>query len=91
MSIITYSKPSCVQCSATERYLGRTPHSVIDLTEDAEAFATVRALGYLSAPVVIVRDDAGQVLAHWSGFNPDALDRWMHAATRSTLDLAAAA
>lgn len=76
MSISVYSKPGCVQCTATERHFGATPHEVIDVTADENALATVHALGYRAAPVVVIRDAAGTMLDHWSGFNPDAIDTW---------------
>jgi glutaredoxin len=37
-------------------------YEIIDLSENAEAMAMVKEMGYVSAPVVI----AGN--AHWSGF-----------------------
>lgn len=64
--IVVWSKPSCVQCTATYRKLdglGLT-YEVKDLTEHPDAIEAFRARGLLSAPVVIVGDDA------WSGFNP---------------------
>lgn len=69
MSIVVYSKPSCVQCTSTYRFLdGKAlPYTVVDLSEDPEALATVKALGYQQAPVVVTDDD------HWSGFRPDKL------------------
>lgn len=76
MSITVYSQPACVQCNATYRWLDRhgLDYEVIDVTADAAALAAVRALGYLRAPVVIVRDADGTVEAHWSGFDPDRID-----------------
>ena len=71
MTIIVYSKPACVQCTATTRALdarGLT-YDVIDLTEDAQAMERVMALGYRQAPVVI----AGE--SHWAGFRPDMIGR----------------
>lgn len=76
MSITVYSQPACVQCNATYRWLDRRglAYEVIDVTTDAAALAAVRALGYLRAPIVIVRDADGTVAAHWSGFDPDRID-----------------
>lgn len=71
MTITVYSKPACVQCTATTRALdarGLT-YDVIDLTEDAQAMERVMALGYRQAPVVIAGD------AHWAGFRPDMIGR----------------
>jgi glutaredoxin-like protein NrdH len=71
MSITVYSKPACVQCTATTRALDARgiDYSLVDLTEDADAMARVTALGYRQAPVVI----AGE--AHWAGFRPDMISR----------------
>jgi len=71
MTITVYSKPACVQCTATTRALDARgiDYSVVDLTEDAEAMARVQALGYRQAPVVV----AGE--AHWAGFRPDMIGR----------------
>lgn len=76
MTITVCSQPSCVQCTATYRWLDRhgLPYEVIDVSADLVALAEVQALGYLRAPVVIVRDANGEVADHWSGFNPDRID-----------------
>ena len=69
MTIIVYSKPACVQCTATTRALDARglPYDVVDLTEDAAAMARVTELGYRQAPVVIAGEN------HWSGFRPDMI------------------
>lgn len=69
MAITVYSKPLCVQCDATKRALNKAglAYDVIDITEDAEALATVKSLGYVQAPVVVTSED------HWSGFRPEKL------------------
>lgn len=71
MTITVYSKPACVQCTATTRALDARglSYDVIDLTEDAQAMERVVALGYRQAPVVI----AGET--HWAGFRPDMIGR----------------
>ena len=71
MTITVYSKPACVQCTATTRALDAKgiAYSVIDLTEDADAMERVTAMGYRQAPVVV----AGE--AHWAGFRPDLIGR----------------
>lgn len=71
MTITVYSKPACVQCTATTRALtarGLT-FDVIDLTQDAAAMEMVQGLGYRQAPVVVAGDD------HWAGFRPDMIGR----------------
>ncbi|MBV7412545.1 glutaredoxin-like protein NrdH [Dermabacteraceae bacterium TAE3-ERU27] len=82
MEITVYSKPMCVQCDATKRALNKAglDYTVVDLTEDAEALAKVKSLGYMAAPVVITGND------HWSGFRPDKIK----ALTRSVERMAAA-
>ncbi|UQN30488.1 glutaredoxin-like protein NrdH [Brachybacterium kimchii] len=69
MTITVYSKPMCVQCDATKRALTKSgiDFDVVDMTEDAEALAHVKELGYVKAPVVEVGED------RWSGFRPDKI------------------
>lgn len=66
MSITVYSKPSCVQCTATYRSLDKLslPYTVVDIAADPAAREYVMSLGYLQAPVVVVDDE------HWSGYRP---------------------
>ena len=73
MNTTVYSKPSCVQCTATYRALKKdgTPHETVDISEDADAYAFVtEVLGHSAAPVVVVRDGE-EIFKHWSGFNRD--------------------
>ena len=67
--IKVYSKPSCVQCTATYKALDNKgiEYEVFDVTEDDEALALTKSLGYLQAPVVVTDDD------HWSGFRYDKI------------------
>lgn len=70
--IRVYSKPDCVQCTATCRALDGAglEYTVVDLLTDAAAMSyVIDELGYLQAPVVVV-DGHG----HWSGFRPDSID-----------------
>lgn len=69
MSITVYSKPACVQCNATMRALDKQglSYEVIDLSQDAQALESVKALGYQQAPVVMANGD------HWAGFRPDKI------------------
>lgn len=68
--ITVYSKPACVQCSATYRALDKKgiTYQKVDLSQDAEALERIRALGYLQAPVIITEND------HWTGFRPDKIE-----------------
>ena len=53
MNITLYTKPACVQCSATKRAfdLAGIDYRLIDITEVPEAREYMMALGYLQAPV----------------------------------------
>ena len=70
MAITVYTKPACVQCTATYRALDSKgiEYEIHDLSEDPSALEQVKALGYLQAPVAITDED------HWSGFRPDKID-----------------
>ena len=69
MTITVYSKPSCVQCTATYRALDRAglSYDVVDLSADEQALAQVLELGYQQAPFVFADDE------HWAGFRPDRI------------------
>ena len=70
MAITVYSKPSCVQCTATYRALDSKgiEYEIFDVSVDEKARQAVLQLGYMQAPVVIADDE------HWSGFRPDKID-----------------
>ena len=70
MAITVYSKPSCVQCTATYRALDKKgiEYEIFDVSIDEKALQTVKELGYMQAPVVVTDDD------HWSGFRPDRIE-----------------
>ncbi|NLT25635.1 MAG: glutaredoxin-like protein NrdH [Microbacteriaceae bacterium] len=70
MTISVYSKPSCVQCTATYRALDKQgiEYEVFDVSADEKALEAVKELGYLQAPVVVTDGD------HWSGFRPDKIN-----------------
>lgn len=75
-SPLVYSKPSCVQCTATYRALDAKgiEYTVVDLTTNPAALEYVMdELGYSAAPVVVASDQD-----HWAGFRPDLIDK--HAA-----------
>ncbi len=69
MTITVYSKPACVQCTATTRALDRqgVDYTIIDVSGDAAAYELVQRLGYQQVPVVV----AGE--RHWAGFRPDMI------------------
>lgn len=69
MAITVYTKPSCVQCDQTKRFLDKSKidYSTVDITEDQEAFDKIISLGFKAAPVVVTDNDS------WAGFNPSKL------------------
>lgn len=71
-SVAVYSKPSCVQCTATYRALDKQgiEYEVFDVSVDEKALAAVKELGYLQAPVVVTETE------HWSGFRPDKISEF---------------
>ena len=77
MTITVYSKPDCVQCDRTKFLMDREgiERTTIDVTQDAESLAYIKGLGYLSAPVVVIKDDNGEVTNHWYGFRPDLINQ----------------
>ncbi|MFH5228210.1 glutaredoxin-like protein NrdH [Antrihabitans spumae] len=70
MTITVYTKPSCVQCTATYRALDKAglDYTTVDISQDEAARDYVMSLGYLHAPVVIV--DGG---TQFAGFRPDRI------------------
>lgn len=48
-------------------------YRVVDLSQSPEDMAAVQALGYSSAPVVIVNRGDNTDEIHWYGFRPDML------------------
>lgn len=70
MTIHLYTKPNCVQCTATHRALDAAGIAYVttDLATTSHALEHVIALGHLQAPVVVT--DTGE---SWSGFRPDKI------------------
>ena len=69
MAITIYSKPNCVQCTATYRAMDKAglSYETVDISLDAQALEQVKSLGYAQAPVIVAGGD------HWSGFRPDKI------------------
>lgn len=69
MHITIYSKPNCPQCAATKRAFDRlgAPYTVVDITTDPFALATLQEAGFRQAPVVFVDSD------FWTGYRPDRI------------------
>lgn len=69
MKITVYTTPNCVQCNSTKRYFDKNDieYETVDLSQDADAMAMVKELGYSVAPIVIAGNK------HWSGFRLDQI------------------
>lgn len=87
--VTVYSKPSCVQCTATYRALDRAgvPYETADVSTDTEALDFVKTLGYAQVPVVYVEHPATGAVDHWSGFQPGRIAA-LEAARPAPLDAA---
>lgn len=79
MAFITrmYGKPRCVQCDFTERELKKNgvDYEKFDVVADPDALDYVKSLGYLQAPVVVVLNESGAQVDHWSGFQPERIKK----------------
>lgn len=65
-----YTKPSCVQCDMTKRYMDKNgiKYTTVDITQDPDALEMILGMGFSSAPVVVTENDS------WAGFQPDKLE-----------------
>lgn len=80
-TITVYTTPDCRQCNMTKNWLDnpekgnlKGQYNVVNLAEDEQAMEAVKALGYGSAPVVLVNDNGDtKDEKHWYGFRPDML------------------
>lgn len=65
-----YTKPACVQCDMTKRYMDNKgiQYTTVDITANAEAFDMIVGMGFASAPVVISEQGS------WAGFQPEKID-----------------
>ena len=69
--VTVYSKPACVQCTATYRALDGKgiDYVIVDVTQAPAALEYIMdELGYSQAPVVVASDEN-----HWAGFRPDKI------------------
>lgn len=67
-----YSKPACVQCTATKKAFDKKgiKYDLVDLSLDQDALEFVASLGYRAAPVVFVDEST-----HWAGFRPEMISK----------------
>lgn len=71
-TIIVYSKPNCMQCNFTKKYLEDkgVSYEIKDIFESEEALNEVKELGFSSVPVISVEGQEA-----FNGFRPDLLDQ----------------
>lgn len=70
MNIAVYTKDDCQPCRATKHAMYRAGLIYTEYRA-AEHMDELAPLGHTSAPVVVVTDDTGAMVDHWSGFRPD--------------------
>lgn len=70
--ITVYTKPNCMQCEFTKRYLDESgvKYSTVDVTQDEVALQMLKLHKHQGVPVVAVNGFEDS----WSGFKPDRLD-----------------
>lgn len=68
--IKVYSKPDCVQCNFTKKYLDdkQIAYEEIDVTQDTKALEHIKSLGFQSLPVI-----ESDQLDPFNGFRPELL------------------
>lgn len=71
--VTVYTKPNCVQCNMTKKYLDDrgVEYSTVDITKDSDALDKIINHGFKAAPVV---DADGE---WWAGFKPDLIDKYL--------------
>lgn len=73
MEVIVYTKPGCVQCSATTTLMDRLgiDYELIDISNSPRIVAFLQGEGHKSLPVVFV--DHEEYTDSWCGFRPDLI------------------
>ena len=71
MKVTVYTKPDCVQCDATKRWLTKNdiPFETKDLSESEDLLKLFISKGFMAAPIVET-----DVLGTWSGFRVSKLE-----------------
>lgn len=77
-TITVYTQPQCQPCKRTKYVLDRegVPYAEVDISQDHQALEAIKALGYYSAPVVIVSNGDTTDETHWSGLRPDMIQQY---------------
>lgn len=83
VTVTLMKSPGCGGCIATDSTfktkLKGTGIDIerVDMTQDAEAYALAKdTLGYMAAPVTVVRDSDGTIVDHWGGVKVDKITEW---------------
>lgn len=80
-TVRVYSKPNCMQCRMTERWLTQNGVAFIhDNAEDEAVIEAAKFLGIMAAPIVVVQTPdpntpGGFTDEAWGGFNPDLMEK----------------
>lgn len=76
MSITVFTKNRCVQCTGTKRTLDKAgvDYATVNVEEDPVVLAKIKALGFASAPVILVDEGTPEEVA-WSGNRPDLIKK----------------
>lgn len=71
-NITVYSKPNCMQCAFTKKFLDEKEisYTTYDVYESEKALNTVKDLGFQSLPVVVIDGEKP-----FFGFRPDLLEK----------------
>jgi len=79
-TITVYSKDDCVQCDRTKKWLHKNDilFNEINLDHSPADLEAVKALGFMTAPVVIVSTGDPETDLMWGGFVPDNLKKYTH-------------
>lgn len=77
-TITLYTLPNCFQCNLTKKWLNRagTEYTAIDLNASADEAAAIAELAYTQAPIIVVSNGDPETDIHWSGFQPDHLNKY---------------
>lgn len=69
--VTVYSKPGCVQCNFTKKFLDNAgiDYTSVDVMADEKGMEEVKSLGFMALPVVTIE---GQ--EPFSGYRPDKLE-----------------
>jgi glutaredoxin-like protein NrdH len=78
-TVTLYTFPVCGQCTVTKLWLDKADaeYTVVDLSTSPADAAAVAHLGYQRAPVVVVSTGDPEKDIHWSGFQPDFLQKYV--------------